>query len=313
MNPHSQMSYVDALLLRLAGQVMARAPEYPWKEIPFGMTDNVIADKTIDVPCTWIGGYNRTHHNSADTMEVLDSKSQELVAQMAASYVYLIATAGIDEAPGLAEMAAARGKAALVAARKVEQGRVAEAGLDDCMLQLEYLADRHAEAVDSVVRLVPPAARGALRARLSALKQEVLQAGRAQAAELARAAGQEGHQPEPWKPTGELASIHPRRLVMGPLALERLSEEEREGRPRPRWSGSLFAVLNWCDGQRSLAEACHLAARELRGRKRPHGWRERPEPVRTKTPDELMEHISRRGESMLEYFKFLRRRGYVAW
>jgi hypothetical protein len=62
----------------------------------------------------------------------------------------------------------------------------------------------------------------------------------------------------------------------------------------------LFAVLNWCDGRRSLAEACHLAARELRT-------------DHTSTSDELARRIDPNASSMLEYFEFLRSHGYVTW
>jgi hypothetical protein len=62
----------------------------------------------------------------------------------------------------------------------------------------------------------------------------------------------------------------------------------------------LFSVLCWCDGKRSLAEACRLAARELR--------RER-----TLSPDELAKQIHPNASGMLEYFEFLRKHGYLAW
>ncbi len=97
-----------------------------------------------------------------------------------------------------------------------------------------------------------------------------------------------------------LNAIRPHRLVPGPLTFDRLAPEERGGRPSPRWSGTLFAILNWCDGRRSLAEACRLAARELRT-------------GRSLCPDELARKIDPGAASMMEYFEFLRRHDYVAW
>jgi hypothetical protein len=75
---------------------------------------------------------------------------------------------------------------------------------------------------------------------------------------------------------------------------------QREGRPDSRWSSALFSLLSWCDGDRSLAEACELAARELRR-------------GRTLSPDELVKQIDPNAPTMLDYFEFLRRHGYLSW
>ena len=300
VNPHSQMSYVDALALAICGEVMAAAATYAWGERPFSMTDNLIADKTIDIACPWIGGHSRTWHNSADTPEVLDADAQGLVARMAAAYGYLIASADGGQVLDFAHLAAARGKAAVAAAGIAEVGRVREGDLDDCMQQLAYLADRHAEAVGSVLRLLPAPERASVRKTMRALQREVRAAGRAEAGSLARWAGRPGHRWVAPEPEGELGTIRPRRLVTGPVTFDRIAPEAREGRPGPRWSRELFALLNWCDGRRSLAEACELAGRELRG-------------VRTPTPEELVKRIDPSAPSMLDYFEFLRRHEYVTW
>jgi hypothetical protein len=168
------------------------------------------------------------------------------------------------------------------------------------MLHLSYLADRQAEAVGSVVALAPPSERRAVRAQARALQRDVRRAGRAEADALARRAGKPKHAPAAVALDPELSSIRPRRLVRGPLTLDRVPLSERGGRPDPRWSFALFSVLGWCDGKRSLAEACHLAGRELRG-------------TRTLTPDEIAKQIDPNAGSILGYFEFLRTHGYVAW
>jgi hypothetical protein len=154
--------------------------------------------------------------------------------------------------------------------------------------------------VASALKLLPAAERAQARPHLRALQRDVRTTSKAEAAGLARRAGKPGHAPPPHEPQGALAAIRPRRAVTGPVTLDRVPVEARAGRRSPRWSGDLFAVLSWCNGRRSLAEACHLAARELR--------RER-----ALTPDEMVKRIDPSAPSMLDYFEFLRGHGYVTW
>ena len=299
-NPHSQMSFADALVLAITRQVMSTAPVYAWREAPYSMTDNIVADKTIDIPCPWMGGHSRTWHTSADTLEVVDPRLQELAARIAAAYAYLIATAGCDLVRDFAHLAAARGKAALSAAGIAELEHIGGGEVDDSLRQVEYLAERHAEAVVSVLKLLPAGDRSKLRPDIRALQRDVRRAGKDEAASLARRAGRPGCAPSVTELQCELAKIHPRRLVAGPITFDRIQPEAREGKPSPRWSAELFALLNWCDGRRSLAEASSLAARELRR-------------DRTLSPDELARGIDPSAGSMLAYFEFLRRHNYVDW
>jgi hypothetical protein len=300
VNPQSQMSYVDALLVEIARQVMRQSPLHAWGEQSFSMTDNIVADKTIDIPCPWIGGHSRTWHTSADVRDVVDATLLRLTAIMSATYAYLIASADAGIVSNLAHLATARGKAALAAAGVAEVADSDQRGLDDAMLQMQYLAERHAEAVATPLKLLPATDRAKLRPDIRALQRVVRRAGKDEAAALARRAGRPGRTPCTGEMKGPLAKIHPRRLVTGPVTFDRIQPEAREGKPSPRWSPELFAVLNWCDGRRSLAEAALLAARELRRQ-------------RTLSPDELAKGFDPEGGSMLGYFEFLRRHGYVTW
>ncbi len=300
VNPHSQMSYVDALLLEIARQVMVKSLLHAWGEQPFSMTDNIVADKTIDIPCPWIGGHSRTWHTSADVRDVMDATLLRLTAMMSAAYAYLIASADAGIVRNLAHLAAARGKTALASAGVAEVADFDQRDLDDAMLQTGYLAERHAEAVATPLKLVPARERAGLRPEIRALQRVVRRAGKDEATALARRAGRPGRTPCAGEMKGPLAKIHPRRLITGPVTFDRIQPEAREGKPSPRWSPQLFSLLNWCDGRRSLAEAALLAARELRRQ-------------RTLSPDELVSAFDPKGGSMLGYFEFLRRHGYVTW
>ena len=301
LNPLSQMTYADALILAVARQGMADNPLYAWREIPFAMgTDNMIADSSIGIPCPWIGSHSRTWHNSADVPEALDAGGQKLVARIAAAYAYLIAAADGNRVLEFAHLAAARGKAVLAEAGLRELEARSERDLDDSLGQVAYLAERHAEAVGSVLKLLPSNQRAGVRAQVRALQRDVKRLGRDEIAALARRAGQPSRTPASPDPHGPLDTIHPRRLVPGTLTFDSLEPAEREGRPSPRWSAELFALLSWCDGRRSLAEASALAARELRR-------------GRTLSPDEFARGIDPSASSMVDYFEFLRQHNYVTW
>jgi hypothetical protein len=300
-NPHANVSYTDSLLGALGQEAMRKLPGYPWRGVgPFGATDNLIADPSIGIPCPWLGAHSRTWHTSADTMDLLDAEQLAVIAEMTAAYAYTVANAGASEAVDFAYLAAARGKAALAAAGAAEIEKAGTDDLDDSMRQMAYLADRQAAAVGSVMKLVGRAERPAIRAQVRGLQNDLRRAGRAEADALARKVGRAKHRPGESSLDPTLSAIHPRRLVPGPLTLDRIPLAERGGRPDPRWSSALFSVLCWCDGKRSLAEACHLAARERR--------RER-----TLSPDELVKQIHPNASGMLEYFEFLRKNGYLRW
>ena len=121
LNPHAQSSYTDALLVHLVDQVMAASPMYAWREAAYAMTDNLIADTSIGIPCPWIGGHSRTWHTSADTADKLPVRELGLSAQITAAYAYLIASAGPALALDFAHLAAMRGKQVLAAAGVAEQ------------------------------------------------------------------------------------------------------------------------------------------------------------------------------------------------
>ena len=299
VSPDSQATCADAVILALAREVLAATPTYPWRETPFAMgTDNNINDILVGIPCPWIGSHSRVWHTSADAPEVVDAEAQQLVARMAAAYAYLLASADSGTVLRFAYLTAARAKAALAEAGVAELADLLD--LDDAMQQMGYLARRHAERVGSVLTLLPPADRARIRPQVRALQRQVRRAGEDEAASLARHSGRAGCHAPAAQLDATLMDIHPRRLVAGPLTFDRLAPEDRGGRRSPRWSAVLFSVLNWCDGRRSLAEACHLAARELRR-------------GRTLSPDELAQDIDPSTDSMAEYFEFLRRHGYVSW
>jgi hypothetical protein len=300
-NPHSQMSFVDALVVHLADQVISSAPTYAWRDLPFAMgTDNFIADTTIGIPCPWIGSHSRTWHTSADTPEVVDPSLLALTARIAGAYAYLVAAADGESVRDFAYLAAARAQAILSRAFADELTHLRDRDLDDSLRQIVYLADRQAEAVASPLKLLPRSGRSALRREVQSLQRGVRRLGRDSAAALARRAGRPGHVPPTIDPPPALSAIRPRRLLLGPLTFDRVPPEQREGNASPRWSAELFSLLNWCDGRRSLADAAALAARELRR-------------DRALSPDELGRAIDPNAGSMLEYADFLRRRGYIDW
>jgi len=298
LNPHSQASYTDALLLDLMQQVMLASPLHAWREGTYSMTDNLIADTSINIPCPWIGAHSRTWHTSEDTADKLPARELGLAALATAAYAYLIASADQARALDFAHLAATRGKQVIAAAGAAEWAAAGD--LDDAMLQLDYLTHRQVAAVESVVRLVLPNERVATRAALRPLQRELRRMGKEEAAALARRAGQPGHTPAAPPEHAALEGLRPRRTVLGPICFDPLPAEVRARHASPRWSSATFSLLNWCNGKRALGEAARLAARELRD-------------GRVAAPDEFARRMDPGVSSLLEYFELLRQYGYVTW
>ncbi len=191
--------------------------------------------------------------------------------------------------------------------RTVDDGATGEIKtviIDDFDWVVRYVvaevAERQADAVESVLRLVAREGRAAARAALRPLQRELRRMGKEEAAGLARRAGRPGHTPVTPEPDPVLESIRPRRQVLGPICFDRLPESVRRRYASPRWSDAAFSLLCWCDGKRSLADAARLTARELRD-------------GRAQGPEELAKRLDPGVSSLQEYFELLRQYGYVTW
>jgi len=227
MGPHAAASYVDPFTLQVAQSYFPKAGR-PWHEKPFMPgTDSYLGEPTVGIPTTWAysGTGVVTHHNSEDTPDRVDARSLRDISIVDAAFLYYLANAGEPEARWLAEISADywRSRAAGQSAEKAA-----------------YLAGRQRQAVLSVLRLVPPDRRAALRESFRSLLGA----------------------PQPVAETIVNGAVVVRKRF-GTVPLDDLPVDQRAGFPSGAWDTTAITALYWCDGQRTIAEVKKLTEQEL--------------------------------------------------
>jgi hypothetical protein len=241
LNPHAGSSYVDAFTLRLA-EIYFAMVNRPWHEHAYMTgTDTFLGEPMIGVPTTWpySGTGIRTHHNSADTPETVDSRSMRDLTVFNAAFLYFLAAAGPEEARWLAKVAATRAYHQIV-----DAAAAPDAGAE----RIRYVLARQKQAIESVKRVADVDVSTEIR-RLESFAREQMQ-----------------HMPgnDVPRPTdAEAARTVIVRKNFGTIPLDDVSEDERMGYPSAAWALAPITALYWCDGQRSLAEVMRLTRLEI--------------------------------------------------
>lgn len=290
-NPHAMLSYTDAFSRALARKAWSKDhPRYCWNTGEFGMTDNITADPTIGVPTAYVGsggGSDRCWHTSEDHPGKVSPANLKMMASYTATYLYFLASAGLNETPYLAELITqeaqneiqertASGVGAVLVATSADESAAAAAA---AALRVGYLAEIHSGAFDMLARLVTPKERPALRKVLSShrkgltrTRDEAIDRLARTLAEAVASRGWKCPQTKTVEPTAEereAAKMIVTRTAFGSLAFDTVPVSAREGLDTGRFGGPLYTVLTWCDGKRNLADAIRLAAgetgRELTG------------------------------------------------
>ncbi len=259
-NPHALASYADAFVLELAQRHWSPRT---WTRRRFSMTDNLIADPAIGVPCPWIAPVNRYWHTSADTMDKVVPEQHTQIAVLGATYLYLLADAQQKEGAWLAKLVTRHAGESLEQAQK---DHLAEASLS-------YLSERMHTALDSVGRFIPGEDRN-----LSAYHEQIRSIYKG-----------------PQRPR-HTEGIVPSRLCKSTITFDRLTSEEREGRSSPRWSGHWRDMMFWCDGVRTIDQIAEC----MRQSQRPYPYETEQRPLhhpseQVEALHEMFEFLARRG------------------
>jgi Peptidase family M28 len=283
MNPEVASSYTDAFILKVAEEYFS-AIHRLWHEHSYMTgTDSYFGDPTIGVPTVWAysGSGVETHHNSEDTPDRVDSRSLRDISTVSAAFLYYLANAGTPQAVWLAGVSQTRGYRQVLDAVSPFLDRIADAGsqeelgrlLQQALDEVDYSVGRQTQAVNSVLRLVPPEEQQELRASLAPLSKELAEFGnrqaervRAAAAERARLLGiQHSIQPiAEADPEAAVASqIVVKRKSFGTIPLDQIPPDQREGYPSGAWALVPITALYWCDGQRNLEQVIHLTQMEM--------------------------------------------------
>ena len=280
LNPDVSRSYQDALIMHVAESYYAALGQKFPRWSPYRpRSDSYLSDPMIGVPtvsATGSTGAENLHHNSADTLEHVDSRSLRDLSSMIAVFLYYLASAGDKEISWLAEIAADRADENSIHAAAPFLSRIAVAENGDLLarqlgaglIQVKYNADRDEDALLSVFRLGSQSNRENLRKTLSPLIQHVRQVVNAQCQRLQQGANRRAIElgvVPPVKPvesveglSAEAGHLIVKRKRFGPVTLDDLPLEEREGYPGFGDSPAPLTLIYWCDGKRTVADVARL-------------------------------------------------------
>jgi hypothetical protein len=288
--PDVSRSFHDALIMRIAEAYYAaiRGEGGPdgVNRIPLlapysATSDTYLSDPMIGVPTIAARGSSGAvpvHHNSADTLDRVDPRSLRDLSSLVGAYLYWLASAGEAEIPWIASVTLDRGydnavRAAAPYIDRVMAAPDAEAigiALYEGKAKIEYNADRDEQAILSTLRLAPPERREAIRAAaLDPLLDVVRRLAGEQSERLQRAANQRAaglKAPVPAKAIAppaeprraEAAGMVVTRKKFGPVTLDDLPLDQRQGFPGFGDTPVPLRLLYWNDGKRSLAEVIRL-------------------------------------------------------
>jgi hypothetical protein len=281
VNPDVTRSYQDALIMRVAELyytgMRGRAP----RALPYSpTTDSYPSDPLIGVPTVSASGSSGSvsvHHNSEDTLDRVDPRSLRDLSAVVGSYLYYLASAGEEEIPWLAEITLNRSyeNALRVAAPPLDRilaapdaqglGRELYWGL----ARISYNAERDQEAVLSTLRLASPERRETIRASLDPALKSIQRFAGEQSERMQQAANSRAGQlkadvpvkvvaPPPDPRRAEASQIIVKRKRFGPVTLDDLPLDQREGFPGFAGDPAPLRLVYWCDGQRTAAEVIRL-------------------------------------------------------
>ncbi|HTP33361.1 MAG TPA: M28 family peptidase [Candidatus Acidoferrales bacterium] len=286
--PDVARTYHNALVMRVAESFYAGAQaeggggrsRVPLL-VPYSPTsDTYPSEPMIGVPTIAVRGSSglvAVHHNSEDTLDRVDPKSLEDLSCLVGAYLYYLARADEDDVPWLAGITlehsnenALRALAPyfdrILAAQNAEAlGRELYWGL----AKTGYNADRDEAAILSILRLAAPANTAKVRtllepalasARRVAEEQSarLRQAANVRAAELTATVPVNATAPPIDPRRAEAARIIVRRKRFGPVTLDDLPVDQREGFPGFAAQPAPLRLIYWCDGKRTVAEVIHL-------------------------------------------------------
>jgi hypothetical protein len=281
MNPDISRSYQDALIMRIAENYYAGLQgRYPRWSAYRATTDSYLSDPMIGVPTIALhgsSGATNVHHNSEDTLDRVDPRSLRDLSAMIAGFLYSLASADEREIPWLAQITMDRSYENTIRAAAPYLDRVAAAGdtnalgrvLDAGLAKIDYNADRDRDALLSVLQLVSPENREKVRLSLDPSLMRMRRFSEEQGNRLRQAVDRRGGElgaVAPVKPIApaadprraEASQMIVKRKRFGPVTLDDLPLDQREGYPGFAGNPAPLILLTWCDGKRNLADVIRL-------------------------------------------------------
>lgn len=293
VTPDVTRSYHDALVMRVAETYYAggrgqgrpdgrrRMPQWA----PYSPTsDTYPSEPMIGVPTVAAHGSSGAipvHHNSEDTLDRVDPRSLRDLSSVVGAYLYYLASAGEADIPWLASITLDRSydNALRTAAPYLDRvlaaqnSEVLSRELYWGLARIKYNADRDEGAIVSSLRLVAPENREKIRASLDpSLKsirrfadeqsERLQQAANLRAGELKAAVPVKAEGPAADPRRAEASTFIVRRKKFGPVTLDDLPLDQREGFPGFAAQPAPLRLLYWADGKRTAAEIIRLVELE---------------------------------------------------
>ena len=281
LNPDVSRSYQDALIVRVSENYYAALGQKFPRWTPYRpRSDSYLSDPMIGVPtvsATGSTGAENVHHNSADTLDRADPRSLRDLSSVVAAFLYYLASADDKAIPWLAEITTDRSDQNAIRAAAPFLNRIAMADRSESLArqlaaglaQVNYNADRDRDALLSVLRLASLTGREKLKAELSLLIQHMRRFASEQCQRLQEAANQRSIELGSAAPIkASMRAIDPslteashlivKRKRFGPVTLDDLPLEQREGYPGFGGTPAPLTLLYWCDGKRTIAEVVRL-------------------------------------------------------
>jgi hypothetical protein len=220
-----------------------------------GSDHYILSDPSVGVPCPMVIHWpDIFYHCSLDTPDKLDPQELERVAQLTATYAYVIASAGEQEAEWLALMICEKAKERI--ARKVREilTHTDEPCRVDPHTLLDYLLERECRTLQSVTRLADCSTES-LEAELEqvvALEKEKVPVVAVEETEVCTWIPKRVHR----------GPISTRKLMLDiPFEEKRAYEKNQDAYPDSRVIGNL--AVYWADGKKTLSEIDNLITMEI--------------------------------------------------
>jgi Peptidase family M28 len=279
--PDVARSYHDALALRVAESYYAGGRARVPLLAPYSPTsDSYLSEPMVGVPTIAARGSSgpvAVHHNSADTVDRVDPQSLQDLSSVVGAYLYYLASAGDADIPWLAGITLDQGYRNALGVADPYLDRILAASNTEVLSgelywglgRIKYNAERDEEAILSTLRLTAPENREKIRASLDPGLKSVRHFAEEQSERLQQAANLRARilnvaspvktaAPSADPRRAEAANFIVRRKKFGPVTLDDLPLDQRQGFPGFAAQPAPLRLIYWCDGKRTAAEVIRL-------------------------------------------------------
>jgi len=268
-SPETNASFVDGLMEHLMAAVSAEPihlfstnnyATFPWHTEPYWNNDAFVSDGFFDIPTPQVSTWpDRFYHSSMDTPGQMSDNTLGRAGAIVGTYLYLLATAGRQEALWLAGIAARDWKKRIcdVLTEKTFKGDARPTNIRSLG---QHLGLQGADAVKQVLRFAPDDHE--LRESLNSMKEDMKRFAESESNSviaLASALFYQDSSPEPEVEQSEKFDDR-RSMIIKRLRWQMPNDSDFSEAGREKLfalregSGSVMRAWNWINGRRTMEE-----------------------------------------------------------